>query len=221
MTSTERPRTGSAAQRAYEHVKQAILSSSYGEGELITEGAVAADIGISRTPVREALLRLEDEGLVTLHPKRGALVASYSPEDVEDVLEARRLIEHHTAGQAYDARDALLPVLSRLHERMQIARVEADTATFTASDRAFHEAIVDAAGNRVLATMYRTMRERQTLFTSFQLRGHSERMDGALAEHEKVLAALAGEDRDAFMAVVDEHLEWSLALAREMLGGSD
>lgn len=217
MTRPERPRTGSAAQRAYEHVKQAILSSAYGEGTLITEGAVAAAIGVSRTPVREALLRLEDEGLVTLHPKRGALVASYSPQDVEDVLEARKLIEQHTAAKAFDARAYLLPALSELHERMRFARLESDTATFTAGDRAFHEAIVDAAGNRVLATMYRTMRERQTLFTSFQLRGHAERMDAALAEHDKVLEALAGDDRGAFLAVVDAHLEWSLALAREML----
>ncbi len=92
---------------------------------------------------------------------------------------------------------------------------EHDTAGFTASDRLFHELIVDAAGNAVLSAVYRTLRERQTLFTSVMMRGRADRMQAAIDEHERILTTLRGDDQEAFCAAVNDHLEWSIALARE------
>src|SRR3954465_15306757 len=89
-----------ATSRAYDHLKQAILDRAYPGGALLSEGEVAAQVGVSRTPVREALLRLEAEGLVRLYPKRGALVLPVSPREVSDVLETRELVETFTAGRA-------------------------------------------------------------------------------------------------------------------------
>jgi DNA-binding GntR family transcriptional regulator len=74
---------------------------------------------------------------------------------------------------------------------------------------------VDAAGNAVLSSIYRMLRERQTLFTSVMIRGRTDRMDAAIAEHERILDALRGDDAVKFAAVVNEHLQWSVALARE------
>jgi len=217
MRYTTAPQPGSAAQKAYDFIKWAILNSVYPGGELITEGALAEEVGVSRTPVREALLRLEVEGLLTLHPKRGAIVATYSGQDVDDVLEARRLVEGHTARKSFAKRGELLPVIEEIHERMRRSRREHDTAGFTTSDREFHEAIVDAAGNAVLSAVYRMLRERQTLFTSMLMRGRVDRMDEAIAEHDRILEALRGDDLDVFDAVVLSHLDWSINLAREML----
>jgi DNA-binding GntR family transcriptional regulator len=213
--STE-PQPGSAAQKAYDFIKWAILNSVYAGGELITEGALADEVGVSRTPVREAMLRLEVEGLVTLLPKRGALVSTFSERDVEDVLEARRLVELHTAVTSFARRHELLPVVEALHERLKRARRERDTAGFTTADREFHEAIVDAAGNGVLSAVYRMLRERQTLFTSVIVRGRTDRMDDAIAEHDRIIEVLRGDDVQAFEKVVAEHLQWSIDLAREM-----
>ena len=214
--STE-PHPGSAAQKAYDFIKWAILNSVYAGGQLITEGALADEVGVSRTPVREALLRLEVEGLLTLHPKRGAIIATYDEQDVEDVLDARWLVETHTAQACFERRADLLPRIEEMHERMKRNRREHDTAGFTASDREFHEAIVDAAGNGVLSAVYRMLRERQTLFTSVLMRGRLDRMDEAIQEHEGLLEALRGDDVTVFEKVVTDHLEWSIALAREML----
>lgn len=214
--STE-PHPGSAAQKAYDFIKWAILNSVYAGGQLITEGALADEVGVSRTPVREALLRLEVEGLLTLHPKRGAVVATYDDQDVEDVLDARWLVETHTAGSSFDHRATLLPRVEEIHERMKRNRREHDTAGFTASDREFHEAIVDAAGNSVLSAVYRMLRERQTLFTSVLMRGRLDRMDEAIKEHDGILDVLRGDDVEAFEKVVTDHLAWSIDLAREML----
>lgn len=209
------PTPGSAARRAYDFAKWAILTSVYQAGDVITEGGLANELGISRTPAREALLRLEAEGLVRLKPKQGAVVATFSMHDVEDVLEARELVEIHTAARSFAARETLLPQVEAVHAEMRQRRNEHDTARFTEADRRFHELIVDAADNAVLSSIYRMLRERQTLFTSAMIRGRVDRMDDAIAEHDRVIAALRGHDEAAFCDVVKSHLRWSIALARE------
>jgi DNA-binding GntR family transcriptional regulator len=209
------PAPGSAARRAYDFAKWAILNAVYSAGDVVTEGGLAHELGISRTPVREALLRLEVEGLVRLHPKRGAVVSEFSMHDVEDVLEARVLVENHTAAKSFASRETLLPRVEKAHQDMKRRRAEHDTAAFTEADRVFHELIVDAADNSVLSAIYRMLRERQTLFTSAIVRGRTDRMDAAIAEHERILEALRGDDEKAFLRVVNEHLQWSIALARE------
>ena len=214
MRTSISPPAGSAARRAYDFTKWAILNAVYQPAEVITEGGLADEIGVSRTPVREALLRLEVEGLVRLLPKKGAVVNSFSLAEIEDVLEARVLVENFTAARSFARRDGLLPELVEVHEETRRRRNERDTAGFTDADRRFHELIVDAAGNQVLSEVYRTLRERQTLFTSAVMRGRTDRMDAAIAEHDKVIAALRGDDENVFCAVVNDHLQWSIALAR-------
>src|SRR5919108_1492205 len=82
-----------ATDRAYRFTKGRVLDSSFAGGNLITEGEVAEALGMSRTPVREAFLRLEGEGLLRLYPKRGALVVPVSVGEVEAVMETRMLVE--------------------------------------------------------------------------------------------------------------------------------
>ena len=204
-------------ERAYEFAKWAILSAVYPAGTLVSESELAHEIGLTRAPVREAFLRLEMEGLVTREPGCGARVSTFSLDEVEDVLEARVLVENHTAGRSFAHRAELLPRVEAAHEAMVRGCRERDTAGFTAADRLFHELIVDAAGNAVLSAVYRTLRERQTLFTSVVVRGRTDRMQGAIDEHERILTTLRGDDGEAFCGAVNDHLAWSTALARDSL----
>jgi DNA-binding GntR family transcriptional regulator len=215
MRTPSVPLPVTAARRAYDFAKWAILSGVFPAASVVTEAGLAHELGLSRTPAREALLRLEAEGLVTLHPRRGAVVSTFSLDDVEDVLEARVLVENHTARRSFEHRAELLPKVEAVHTDMQRRCRERDTAAFTSSDRVFHELIVDAADNAVLSSIYRTLRERQTLFTSAMMRGRADRMQAAIDEHERILDTLRGADRDAFCAAVNDHLQWSIALARE------
>src|SRR5947208_11694169 len=89
------PAAMSATERAYGHTKARVLDGTYQSGSLITEGEVAEAVGVSRTPVREAFLRLENEGLLRLYPKRGALVVPVSAAEIESVMETRLLVERH------------------------------------------------------------------------------------------------------------------------------
>src|SRR5699024_2982813 len=94
----------SAADRAYGHVKSGVLGGAYPGGELLTEGGIAESVGCSRTPVREALLRLQSEGVVRLYPKKGALVVPVSEQEAADVWEARSLVETWAAPRAFTHR---------------------------------------------------------------------------------------------------------------------
>jgi DNA-binding GntR family transcriptional regulator len=204
----------SASGRAYDFAKWAILSGVFPAASVITAAGLANETGLSRGPAHEALVRLEVEGLVTVHPGRGAVVNSFSLADVEDVLEARVLVENHTARRSFEHRATLLPQVEEAVAAMRRDMRSHDTAAFTASDRLFHELIVDAAGNGVLSSVYRTLRERQTLFTSAVMRGRSDRMQATIDEHVGIIETLRGDDVEAFCAAVSDHLEWSIALAR-------
>src|ERR1700731_1416330 len=90
---------GAAKDRAHDYVKRQVLTGAFPGGELISEGEVAAALGMSRTPVREAFLRLEAEGLLRLYPQRGALVVPVSSEEAPGGLEARGVVEEVAPAQ--------------------------------------------------------------------------------------------------------------------------
>ncbi|MDQ4008378.1 MAG: GntR family transcriptional regulator [Actinomycetota bacterium] len=204
----------SAAQRVYEHVKTGILDATYPGGELLTEGAVSERVGVSRTPVREALLRLEAEGLVRLYPKKGALVVPVSAQEADDVLEARALVERYCAAGAWTRRAELAADLEPLLGQMRAHRESGDVAGFSRADREFHERIVAAAGNDVLARLYRSLRERQLCISSVVMRVSAERMDLAVQDHQRMVDALRGSDETGFLDLTDAHLHRAADQAR-------
>src|SRR3954452_13514203 len=128
-----------ATTRVYQHLKRNILEQVHPGGTLLTEAEIADAVGVSRTPVREALLRLESEGLLALYPKRGALVLPVSAREVDEVVEARILIEGHAAAAVWPHRAALAASLGPLITTMRDAP---DVTTFMEADRAFHAAVV-------------------------------------------------------------------------------
>src|SRR6476661_9880301 len=149
----------SASERTYAHLKRSILDGTHAGGVLVTEGEVAEAAGVSRTPVREALLRLEGEGLVRLYPKKGALVVPPSVDDARDVLEARIVIEEWAARAVWPRRAELLPALDAELASMRATLVSGDVDRLVENERRFHEIVVQAAGNAVLARTYQGLRD--------------------------------------------------------------
>ena len=174
-----------AAERVYAYVKAAILDRTYPGGELLTEGELATAVGVSRTPVREALLRLEESGLVKLYPKKGALVLPVLPQEIDDVLEARELIETHAAAKVWPRRKQLIEILTQRVDEMRAHRKAGDAKTFLEADRAFHEAIVDAAGNQILAKLYNSLRDRQVRMGVPGIEVQPVRMHRSIAAHQE------------------------------------
>ncbi|TDO54626.1 DNA-binding GntR family transcriptional regulator [Kribbella sp. VKM Ac-2527] len=196
-----------AAERVYAYVKAAILDRVYPGGELLTEGELATAVGVSRTPVREALLRLEESGLVKLYPKRGALVLPVLPQEIEDVLEARELIETHAAAKVWPRRKQLIAALTEKVEEMRAHRKAGDAKSFLEADRAFHEAIVGAAGNEILAKLYNSLRDRQVRMGVPGIEVQPARMDKSIGAHQEMIDALGGNSVKRFRELVVAHIK--------------
>jgi DNA-binding GntR family transcriptional regulator len=204
-----------AAERVYLHVKSGVLDRSYEGGTLLTEGELAEAVGVSRTPVREALLRLEAEGLLKLYPKKGALVLPVSAQEIADVVETRLLVEQHAVAKVVGAVPARL--ITRLEESLAEQRgyaVAGDLAAFAVADRCFHAEIVRAAGNRILAHLYDQLRDRQLRMGVATMHAEPSRVAKNIAEHTEILAALRAGAALTAAELVDRHVSWVSALAR-------
>jgi DNA-binding GntR family transcriptional regulator len=197
-----------AKDRALDYVKTRILAGAFPGGELISEGEVATALGMSRTPVREAFLRLEAEGLLRLYPKRGALVVPVSPQEVRAVMEARLVLEHFAARKVIRrgaaARAAVYERLSAELERQREAGT--DLHEFLDSDRAFHGITIEDAENSILAGFYASLRERQMRMIGESAIRDPQRMTTILDEHRGIAEALRDGDLQRALQAVNIHL---------------
>src|SRR5262249_11075060 len=143
--------------------KARIIDGTFSGGQMLSESEVSTALGMSRTPVREAFLRLAAEGVLRLYPKRGALVISITNEDVRALMEARLLIEPWAVAiaAARPDRDQLASELLVHIDGMAEAAESDQPLTYQEADRAFHEAIVDVTENGLVADFYRSLRDRQ------------------------------------------------------------
>ncbi|MFF2850122.1 GntR family transcriptional regulator [Streptomyces sp. NPDC058001] len=203
-----------AADRVYRHVKQGVLARRYEGGSLLTEGELADAVGVSRTPVREALLRLEVEGLIKLYPKKGALVLPVSAQEIADVVETRQLVEEHAARKAVPASPLLIARLEELLEQQKEQAAAGDLAEAAVTDRCFHAEIVRSGGNDILSRLYDQLRDRQLRMGVAVLHSHPDRIAKTLTEHEEILEALRAGDAEAAVAIVHRHVSWFSNLAR-------
>ena len=206
----------SAKDRAYDFTKSRVLDSTFAGGDLITEGEVAEALGMSRTPVREAFLRLEGEGLLRLYPKRGALVVPVSLGEVDAVMETRMLVEQFALskvladGPAPEVADALSAAIAQQEEHAAAG----DTDGFVAVDREFHTRFVAAAGNPIVAGVYDSLRDRQQRMVITSLLRDPKRIESILVEHRAITDSIRDGELERAQAVLGEHLRGTLDLVR-------
>ncbi|MEU4650629.1 GntR family transcriptional regulator [Nocardia fluminea] len=192
--STDLP--ASLVEMTAEHVRAEILSGALAPGERVGEEALCARLGISRAPVREALRRLAEQGLVEHLPRRGYRVVVWSAHDIVELFEVRRALEQHALTAALPSPD------------LRLGRVRAALAELTAADRRkdwvarddahrrFHVEIVALAGNRQLDLVYEQILVKLQLAMARNLREETEagaRLEG-VRRHEELLAAVETND---------------------------
>lgn len=215
MDTAEVQTVASAAERAYQHIKTGVMTRRYAPHDLLSEGQLADAVGVSRTPIREALLRLQSEGLLRLLPKRGALVLPVTADEERDVIETRRLVEQYAVRKAItdSPGPALIERLTGHVAAMRAAAKRHDTAGYVRADRDFHAEIVAASGNAILVSLYQSLRERQLRMGVVNLLDESGsaidpvRYRDTLAEHDQILQAIAGRSLRAAEAAVTRHLD--------------
>jgi DNA-binding GntR family transcriptional regulator len=202
-----------ATARVYAHVKERLLDGRFPGGTLLSENELAQRLGLSRTPVRQAFVQLEAEGLLQLYPKRGALVVPVAASEVEDVFDARLLVEQHCARRAAAAMPALAAELNGAIEE-QARAVAAGAVGFVAADRRFHRAIVAAGGNAILTRLYDSLRDRQQRIAAIALARNPGNATRFIAEHREIADALERRDPDAACALLEAHLRSTRDVAR-------
>lgn len=162
---------------------------------MITEGQVSTELGMSRTPVREAFLLLEARGLLRLYPKKGALVTALDDDEVRELLEARIMIEGTCARiiARSDPSDLqpLADELERLLGEQRRAAASGDLLAFAHADHLFHARVVEGARNRVIDEMYATLGPRFERVTHRTIARDPDRLRRFLTEHEQLAALLA------------------------------
>ncbi|MGD9531304.1 GntR family transcriptional regulator [Pseudonocardia sp.] len=199
-----------AKDRALGYVRDRILTGEFRGGDLLSEGEVAKALDMSRTPVREAFLRLEAEGLLKLFPQRGALVVPVSPEEVRSVMEARLVLESFAIEKIVNGdRDRLRRVVDRMEaelERQRRVVGSAELRAFLDADRAFHTAMIEAAENSVFTPVYASLRDRQLRMIGESAVASPGRLESIIAEHEAIARAIAEHDLDGARHALRHHL---------------
>nr|WP_042198092.1 GntR family transcriptional regulator [Kibdelosporangium sp. MJ126-NF4]CEL23190.1 Transcriptional regulator, GntR family [Kibdelosporangium sp. MJ126-NF4]CTQ94353.1 Transcriptional regulator, GntR family [Kibdelosporangium sp. MJ126-NF4] len=198
----------SGRERAYDFVKNQLLTDPEVQGTFINEQELADRLGVSRTPIREALLMLAAQQLVELVPKRGAYVAPMSGRELRDLVEARGVIERHAA--AYACQDGPVAEMRDALAAQHLLRAAGQAGEFIEADTRFHTALVHAAGNQILTRTYEGLRDRQTRAGRIALANVPGRQASVLHEHTAILDALADKDVERARAAIDTHLRETL-----------
>lgn len=197
-----------ASEQAYAKIRAHLLSGAVKAGEQLTEDQLAQITGVSRTPVREAVRRLEDELLLVRSDTKRLFVADWSRDDIEEMFSLRQMLECHAAERA-----------ARRMTRGQVAQMEAvnrelkaaieqpapDVARFLEANRAFHESIVEAADSPRLGQMLAKLVEAPVVLRT--ARTYSpEDLHQSARDHDELIAAFAARDPDWARAVMGSHL---------------
>lgn len=202
-----------SSELVYRRLKDQIISGDLAPGSRLIELNIAADFGVSRTPVREALKRLAAENLVLADPARGMIVHAPDAGEIEDVFVVRQALDGLAARLA--AHRITPSELSRLRLIVDTMRqaIHADRREqIVIANQRFHDVIYSAAGNPMLARVASDLRDFVRRFSTLPF-ASPDRVEHVLAEHEAILEALQAHDPEAAHAASNRHLE----AAREYL----
>lgn len=205
-----------ASERAYAEIRALILAGDASPGTPLREEALADIVGVSRTPVREALKRLEAEHYAIRTPGGRLVVAAWDSEDVADIFALRAMLEGHAAARA--ARRMTAATLEELREcnariAAAVAAPEPDIAGFLAGNRRFHDLVLQAAGSARLSTVLAGLVE-QPIVRRTATRYARADLARSVADHEQLMQALAAHDGDWARAVMTAHIHRALQAFR-------
>ncbi|MFJ9409756.1 GntR family transcriptional regulator [Streptomyces sp. NPDC101393] len=196
----------SGREKAYAYLKETVLTDPAMQGEFLSEQDIADRIGVSRTPIREALLLLAAEDLVQLVPKRGARVAPLSGREISELMELRGIVERYAAEQVLTSGRPPVRELTELLDRQAGLSGPDQAKEFIAVDHLFHSTLVSAVGNALLDRHYDGLRSRQVRAGVVALYTQQGRQEAVLHEHQAILDALAAGDAAAACLAIDNHL---------------
>lgn len=201
----------------YETLREAIIKQFLRPGERIMEQDLAAEMGVSRTPVREAIRKLELEGYVVMIPRKGAYVAGLSIKDINNLFEMRGALESLAAGLA--AARASQEEIEEMERNLVLEAAHygtSDVSKMIEVDTSFHELIYQASKNTRLQNMLKDLRDQVQRFRMKTL-AVPGRMKYALAEHRRIVEAIAARNGSEAKQAAKEHIESAESALLELI----
>ena len=205
----------SLAKMAHEAIRKSILSGQWKIGELYNEKAISADLGISRTPVREALLELAAQDLVTFLPRRGLMVNRFTRRDVDEIFELREAIELAAVEKIAMASPPLdLSEIEASQRKQRNAAREKDFFAFMEADRMFHTSLSELTINRRIIAILENLRDMIHIMgaKALALEGRALKV---IEEHQAILEALSGGNPQEARRAMAYHLNQSKEAVQE------
>jgi DNA-binding GntR family transcriptional regulator len=205
----------SLAKMAYDAIRQSILSGQWKIGELYNEKAIAADLGISRTPVREALLELASQDLIVFLPRRGLMVNRFTRRDVDEIFELRKAVELAAVEKITEASPPfdLFEIEESLLRQRRAAK-EKDYLAFMEADRLFHTRFSELTNNRRLIAIMENIRDMIHVMgvKALALEG---RALNVIEEHQAIFEAVKKGNIQEARQAMDYHLDQSKGAVEE------
>jgi DNA-binding GntR family transcriptional regulator len=197
----------SLASQVYERLQTDILTEVYKRGEIISENRLTTELGVSRTPIREAMSKLAEEGLIMDSPV-GTVVVGVSDDDVDDYYEVRRRIEGMVCGRtAIRVNQETLDALQDIVDMQELYNTKGDTQKLQELDYNFHKIIYASCGSRVLSSLLRGLHKRIMRYRRANLQYMPDRTEDSIAEHRAILEALKIHDAEKAEDLMTEHVE--------------
>lgn len=191
----------------FENLREAILEGRLEPGQRLMEVQLADQLGVSRTPVREAIRKLELEGLVVMLPRKGAYVANMSLKDIIDVLEIRASLEGLAAYLAAERiSDEDIKKLYKISEEFEQSTIDADIETLLKKDVEFHECIFKATNNKKLHQVINSLWEQVYRFRVTYVSDYDASLK-IVEEHKFMVDAIAKGDGELAKKYATEHIE--------------
>jgi DNA-binding GntR family transcriptional regulator len=191
------------AAKMHEMIRKGVLI----QGQRVIEADICAQLGVSRTPLREALRMLESEGLVELIPHRGVLIRQPSINEIQEMFEVMGVLEGTCARLTAQGMTAVgLRKIERLHDKLENHFARGDREKYIAVNRIFHSLIQELAGNRVLNDIIARLRDKIALYRHQQIY-EKGRFAESIQEHRDILDALRHRDPEAAEARMKHHLD--------------
>ena len=188
-------------------LRQAILKGDLKPGERLMEIKLAEKLGVSRTPIREAIRKLELEGLVVMIPRKGAAVANITEKDTKDVLEVRRTLEMFAVEVACERiTPEQLEKLKTAAQEFKEAKGSMDLIRIAETDINFHEVIYEATHNERLVQMLNNLRENMYRYRIEYLKDPNY-YDSLVGEHLKILQAIESGDKENARIYMKDHID--------------
>ncbi len=194
----------------FEKLREDILNGDYSRGDKLVEAKIAEEIGVSRTPVREALKQLELDGLVDNIPNRGVVVTGISEQDIRDIYRIRMAIETISVEWCIERMDEeVLGELQEIYDLMEFFTVKGDVDRIFELNTRFHETIYKATKSRY---MEHVLKDFQLFIKSTRERSlrMSGRLETALGEHRQLLEAIKNRDIEAAKKAASAHVMHSM-----------